>query len=138
MEMAYMGTAPSRAYHDDAGLDLTVHGGDWTVAPGQMVEIPLGVRVKAPHGTWVLLTGRSSTFRNRRLLVAQGVIDEGYVGPLFAVVHNLGDETQVVKEGERIAQLIVLPNITPQVSLVEVEQMPDTHRGDAGFGSSGA
>lgn len=137
MEMLFKGTAPARAYHDDAGLDLFVHGGDWTIEPGATVEVPLGVAVKSPPGTWTLLTGRSSTFRNRRLLVGQGVIDEGYTGPLFAVVHNFGDQPQTVKEGERIAQLIVFPNLTPQVELLEVAEMPNTQRGGAGFGSSG-
>jgi dUTP pyrophosphatase len=137
MEMLFKGTAPARAYHDDAGLDLFVHGGDWTIEPGQTIEIPLGVAIKSPPGTWTLLTGRSSTWRNRRLMVGQGVIDEGFVGPLFAVVHNFGDQTQHVKEGERIAQLIVLPNLTAQIELTETNELPQTARGAAGFGSSG-
>ena len=138
MILRYVGTAPIRAYHDDAGLDLTVHGGDWRIPVGGTVEIPLGVSAKAPEGTWLLLTGRSSTFRNRKLLVGQGIIDTGYTGPLFAVVYNFGWEGQWVTEGERIAQLIVMPNLTRLVELLEVDVLPQTHRGGNGFGSSGA
>lgn len=136
--LQYVGTSPLRAYHDDAGLDLTVHDGPWTIFPGETVEIPLGVSCKAPEGTWLLLTGRSSTFRNRQLLVGQGVIDTGYTGPLFAVVHNFGSDPQTVNDGERIAQLILMPNLTSQVTLEEVSRMPVTHRGSNGFGSSGS
>lgn len=136
MELKYRGTAPTRAYHDDAGLDLYVHG-DYRVEPGQYVDIDLGVAIKAPPGHWVLLTGRSSTMRNRRLLVAQGVIDPGYVGPLYAGVTNMGDEPVHVKDGERIAQLIAFENRTENLRLVEVDVLPETERGDRGFGSSG-
>jgi dUTP pyrophosphatase len=134
--LQYTGTTPTRAHHDDAGLDLYVHG-DYSIEPGQMVDLDLGTAIKSPPGCWVLLTGRSSTMRNRGLLVAQGVIDPGYTGPLYATAHNLTNETVLVSEGERIAQLIVLPNLTQYIEPVQVSSLPETERGSKGFGSSG-
>lgn len=136
MKLLYTGTEPTRAYRDDAGLDLYVHG-DHTVEPGAYCDVDLNVRIKTPPGYWVLLTGRSSTMRNRRLLVAQGVIDPGYVGPLYAGVTNMGTEPVEIKHGERIAQLIAFRNETERLQLVEVDELPGTERGDRGFGSSG-
>lgn len=134
--LQYVGTEPTRAHDDDAGLDLYVHG-EYTIEPGEMVDLDLGVAIKSPPGTWTLLTGRSSTMRNRGLLVAQGVIDPGYTGPLYATVHNLRREPVVVHDGDRIAQLIVFANWTQSVVALEVTQLPETARGSKGFGSSG-
>lgn len=134
--LQYMGVAPTRAHADDAGLDLYVHG-DYTIKPGEMRDLDLGVAIKAPQGTWTLLTGRSSTMRNRKLIIAQGVIDPGYTGPLYATAYNFGTEPAEIKTGDRVAQLIVLPNITEHVELVPVSALPDTERGAKGFGSSG-
>ena len=136
MELMYTGTAPTRAYPDDAGLDLYIHG-DYTVLPGEYVDIDLNCRIKTPPGYWVLLTGRSSSMRNRRLLVAQGVIDPGYTGPLYAGVTNMGDEPVHLWSGERIAQLIAFRNETESLRLVQVDELPQTERGNRGFGSSG-
>lgn len=136
LDMYFTGTEPTRAHPDDAGLDLYV-AGDWTVQPGKMTDLPLNCAVKSPPGTWTLLTGRSSTLRNRGLFVAQGIIDPGYTGPLYATVFNMTDKPVHVSDGDRIAQLIVLPNVTETVNLVQVEQLPATNRGSSGFGSSG-
>jgi dUTP pyrophosphatase len=134
--LQYVGNAPTRAHPGDAGFDLHAVG-RWVIHAGAWAEIPLGTSVKCPEHTWALLTGRSSTFRNRRLLVGQGVIDTGYTGPLFAVVRNLGDTTEVVEDGERIAQLVLMPNLAESIELVQVESLPGTSRGSNGFGSSG-
>lgn len=136
MELLYTGTSPTRAYLDDAGLDLYVHG-DYIIASGEYRDIDLNVRIKTPPGYWVLLTGRSSSMRNRRLLVSQGVIDPGYIGPLYAGVTNMSSEPVEIRHGERIAQLIAFRNETENLRLVEVDRLPETERGDRGFGSSG-
>jgi dUTP pyrophosphatase len=134
--LQFVGTAPTRAHDDDAGFDLYVHG-EYSIEPGEMQDLDLGVSIKSPPDTWVLLTGRSSTMRNRGLLVAQGVIDPGYTGPLYATVYNLNKKTVHVNDGERIAQLIILPNLTARVDPIEVTSLPETARGSNGFGSSG-
>ena len=136
MEMLFTGTEPTRAHDDDAGLDLYVSGA-WTIPPGAFVDVDLDVAIKSPPGCWVLLTGRSSTLRRRGLMVNQGVIDPGYIGPLFAGVWNMTGQDVRVEHGERLAQLIVLPNMTEKVRLREVLVLPATERGEKGFGSSG-
>lgn len=128
---------PTRAYAGDAGWDLYVSE-QVEVDPGGFVDVPCGVGVSLPRGTWGLLTGRSSTLRTRGLLVHQGVIDQGYRGPLFAGVFNLGGKTQVIEAGARVAQLIVVPMHATTPVLVGEGELPAGERGDAGFGSSGA
>ena len=135
-EMQYVGTEPTRAHDDDAGLDLYVHG-DYVLGPGQTIDLDLGVAIKSDAGLWTLLTARSSTMRNKGLIIAQGVIDPGYTGPLYATAYNITDSDVTIKNGDRVAQLIVLPNLTEQTTLRHVSRLPDTERGTKGFGSSG-
>lgn len=126
----------SRGYSDDAGIDLfSCIEEPLIIRPGGFRDIPLGVAVKLPPGTWGMLTGRSSTLRNHGLMVSHGVIDEGYRGPLFAAVFNLRDEPVTVAPRSRLVQLIVLPSHTavPRV----VTRLDSSERGSAGFGSTG-
>lgn len=127
---------PSQAHDDDAGFDLYVDG-DWVIQPGQFVDISLGIAAKLPEDTWGLLTGRSSTLRRLGLMVTQGVIDCGYTGPLFAGVWNLTPFPVEVKHGSRVAQFIIMPNVSAQTVALQVVSLPETTRGAKGFGSSG-
>ena len=128
---------PIRAHHDDAGWDLFVSQ-DVTVPPHGFMDVPSGVSVELPNGYWGLLTGRSSTIRKRGLLVVQGVIDTGYRGELFSAVWNLTDKSVLLERGERVAQLILLPNATASSVLVQaVDDLSPSERGFGGFGSSG-
>lgn len=128
---------PIRAHSDDAGWDLFVSQ-EVVVPPHGFLDVPSGVSVELPNGYWGLLTGRSSTIRKRGLLVVQGVIDTGYRGELFSAVWNLTSEAVKIARGERIAQLILLPNATAQSVLVRHEgDLAGSERGFGGFGSSG-
>lgn len=126
---------PAQANSQDAGLDLYVSQAV-TIEPGQFVDVPCALGVQLPERSWAFLTGRSSTFRKHGLLVVNGVIDEGYRGELFAGVVNLGDKPVHVEQGQRLAQLIVVPryaNFKP----VLVQGLGEGERGSRGFGSSG-
>lgn len=127
---------PTRTHADDAGLDLHVTG-DHTIQPGSFVDIPCGIAVELPAGSWGLLVGRSSTFRKRHLQVQLGVIDCGYRGELFAGVYNHTDAPIEVAHGERLAQLILLPNWTEKHTPGWVEALSGHARGWQGFGSTG-
>lgn len=127
---------PSRAHSDDAGLDLYVSQ-EVVIPAGGFRDVPCGVAVELPAGSWGLLTGRSSTMRRRGLLMVQGVIDVGYRGELFAGVFNVSGGDVAVGVGERLSQLIVLPNLTETLTPVVVESLSESERGVGGFGSSG-
>ncbi len=130
------GRLPSRGYDDDAGLDLYVVG-DHVIRAGEFVDVACAVSIELPSWTWGLITGRSSTLRNKQLLVHSGIIDPGWRGELFAGTMNVGKEERVVLDGDRIAQLILLPNVTREFLPGEVQSLREHPRGINGFGSTG-
>jgi len=136
LRLFYTGQPPTRAHDDDAGLDLYVVE-DQIAWAESVTDIDLGCSVKAPEGTWLLLCGRSSTYKHRGLRVEQGIIDTGYTGPLYATVTNTSTNDIHLKKGERIAQLVVMPNLTARTEIYGVKELPSTTRGDQGFGSTG-
>lgn len=127
---------PTKAYSDDAGFDLYVSADTW-IHPGEFVDVPCAVAVELPSDTWALLTGRSSTLRKHNLMVNQGVIDPGYRGELYAGVWNLGNKAVKIETGDRLAQLILMPNHALNAKLVSVKELQPHQRGQSGFGSSG-
>lgn len=127
---------PRHHYAGDAGYDLVVSERR-VIDPGEFVDVPCGICVELPPGVWAMVTGRSSTLRKRQLLVAQGVIDQGYRGPMFAGCQNLGRESEVVDVGDRIAQLIPFQQETARLRTEWAEALAPSDRGEAGFGSTG-
>lgn len=120
----------------DVGYDLRA-AKDITLSPrleGGPVYVPTGVQIKAPEGTWTRIVGRSSTTK-RGILVAEGVIDNGYTGELLVACFNLSGREIQILAGDRIAQLIFCPVITPKIAMVD--KLPRTGRGSKGFGSTG-
>lgn len=129
---------PSQAHSDDAGFDLTFDGHQSIViAPGECVDVPCGVAIEWPPHTWGLLVGRSSTFRNRGLLVNPAIIDPGFRGHLFAIVRNISHEEHTVTPGERVAQIVPLPALAPKIEMKYSQELSESERGTNGFGSSG-
>ena len=127
---------PTQAHPDDAGLDLYASQ-DMVVHPGTFVDVPTNTWIDLPPTTWGLLTGRSSTLRTHHLLVAQGVIDEGYTGELFFGCWNLGTEPVQVQVGTRLAQLIIVPRWANLLVMSTALTPSVKGRGAQGFGSSG-
>lgn len=131
-----------RHYSSDAGLDLftTV---DQTVEPGTTEFIACGVRVQLPSDTWALVTARSSAFEGYGVMIPPSVIDTGYRGEIGVPVYRLpgyratGAEPNVIPKGSRLAQLVLLPNMTRTFSPVRVDQVEPADRGENGFGSTG-
>jgi dUTP pyrophosphatase len=126
--------APRYAYAGDAGMDLATLG-EHRLLPGDRMDVPTGVAIELPEGFYARLVGRSSTLRKRGLFVFEGIIDQGYRGPLFIYCENKTNVPVVIPDGSRIAQLIVTPIVQP--ALAQVEQLNDSDRGSNGFGSSG-
>lgn len=135
-QLSEKGRQPTKAYLDDAGFDLYVSERT-IIPPHEFVDVPTDVAMELPSDSWGLLTGRSSTTRERGLLVNQGIIDTGYRGELYVGVWNLTDKDVTVYAGDRIAQLIVLPNRTAELHLQKRERLSHHERGEQGFGSTG-
>lgn len=128
---------PTRAHDNDAGLDL--YCSEHTcLYPGTFVDIPTGVAAEFPPGWWGRIVGRSSTLRRKQLLVAEGTIDEGFRGVLFAGVWNMSDRRRYVEKGERVAQLILCRTPPRNLQITAVDELAPSARGTNGFGSTGA
>ena len=108
-----------------------------TIAPGETFWVPTGLAVEIPQGCAGLIYARSSLGTKRGLAPANkvGVIDSDYRGEIQVVLFNHSDQNQRIVPGERIAQMVITPVITP--SYVEAESLSDTDRGTGGFGSTG-
>jgi len=131
------GTEPTMAHEGDAGFDLGYNGDTAIlIAPNETVNIPTGIKIQLPSGTWAMVTGRSSAFK-RGLLTPLSVIDNGYRGDLFAIVRNISDQPIEVQPNERIAQLIVMPLAPEELLWVKVRTLQESARGENGFGSTG-
>jgi dUTP pyrophosphatase len=130
---------PYRHYEGDAGFDLAYCGVDpIDIYPGCVADVPCGVAVEWPNlGTWGFLVGRSSSFRNRGMLVNPAIIDNGFRGELFAIVRNVGLELVAVMPGERVAQVIPMPLMAKGMLMAEAEELSPSDRDVNGFGSTG-
>ena len=129
-------TLPARAYTGDAGLDLAA-AERVELAPGARALVATGLAVAIPEGHAGFVQPRSGLAAEHGITIVNspGLVDSGYRGELKVVLLNTDTErTFVVEPGMRIAQLVVVPVATPQ--LVEVDELPDSERGEKGFGSS--
>ena len=108
-----------------------------TIAPGQTVFIPTGLAMEIPVGCAGLIYARSGIACKRDLAPANkvGVIDSDYRGEFIVALHNHGQQPQTVTPGERIAQLVITPVLTPMYE--EADELSDTRRAAGGFGSTG-
>lgn len=108
-----------------------------TIEAGETAFIPTGLALEVPRGCAGLVFARSSMGAKRGLAPANkvGVIDSDYRGEIRVVLHNHGKVAQQVEPGDRIAQFLIVPVLTP--SYTEVDRLSDTDRGTGGFGSTG-
>lgn len=108
-----------------------------TIEAGETVFVPTGLSLEVPKGCAGLVYARSSLGAKRGLAPANkvGVIDSDYRGEIRVVLHNHGKVAQRVEPGDRIAQFIITPVLTP--AYVETDCLSDTDRGRGGFGSTG-
>ncbi len=127
---------PARAYSGDAGLDLSSCE-RVELAPGERSLVPTGLAVAIPEGYAGFVQPRSGLAAKHGISIVNtpGLVDSGYRGELLVNLVNTDmHEPFVVEAGMRIAQLVILP--VPALELIEVEELPDSERGDRGFGSS--
>jgi dUTP pyrophosphatase len=129
---------PSYGSVEAAGADLyACIEEDIMIEPGMSAFIPTGLSMEIPKGYAGLIYARSGLACKRGLAPANkvGVIDSDYRGEFIVVLHNHGAQQQTVSNGERIAQLVITPVLTP--GYVEVSELTETDRAGGGFGSTG-
>ena len=104
---------------------------------GQRVLIPTGLAFEIPAGFEIQVRPRSGLSLKTGLLVVNspGTIDADYRGEVKIIMGNLGDHTEVIEHGDRVAQLVMAP-IT-QAHFVITDELSSTERGSGGFGSTG-
>ena len=105
---------PLRANPSDAGLDLR-----WTpseesetalsIGPGESVLVPTGCKFAIPHGYMMEIKNKSGIAYKKQLLVGACVVDSGYDGEVFVNLHNVGNSSQYIRSGDKIAQLVLIP-----------------------------
>ncbi len=132
-------TLPTYGSDKAAGADLyaCIDGiGSITIPPHTTQKIGTGLAMELPDGCFGAIFARSGLATKQGLRPANcvGVCDEDYRGEYIVALHNDTDESKVVKSGDRIAQLVLLPYI--QCDFVE-DELSETERGDGGFGSTG-
>ena len=129
---------PTYGTEEAAGADLyACLEAPVTIQPGQSTFVPTGLALEVPKGCAGLIYARSGMACKRGLAPANkvGVIDSDYRGEIRVVLLNHSAQAQTVQPGERIAQMIITPVLTP--AYVETEDLTDTDRGAGGFGSTG-
>jgi dUTP pyrophosphatase len=126
---------PTRAHDTDAGLDLYCPIGEGKVVRARDSALfNTGVHVELPVGTVGMVKSKSG-LNCKHGLVSEGVVDVGYVGSIVVKLYNHSDEDYIVRDGDKISQLVVMPILTPELEVVD--RLDDTDRGNNGFGSSG-
>ena len=129
--------APQYATVGSAGLDLRALDNKM-IAPGETVEFPLGYRIYIGDHTLCGLIVPRSGLGVKGIMPANvlGLIDSDYQGELIVHLKNHGKEPHLVKQGDRIAQLVIMPVEHVFFSIVS-EFSHTTDRGEGGFGSTG-
>lgn len=130
--------APAYGSAAAAGADLyAVLDAPLTVAAGETVLVHTGLAVEIPAGFVGLVCARSGLATKRGLAPANkvGVIDADYRGEIMVALHNHGTAAQTIEQGERVAQLVLVPYLT--AAYEEADSLTDTVRGAGGFGSTG-
>jgi dUTP pyrophosphatase len=127
---------PRRAHPGDAGADLfSVE--EIVIPAGDRRDVGTGIALAIPSGYAGFVQPRSGLAFKHGIMVVNspGLIDAGYRGEVRVALYNSGREPFTVAVGERIAQLVV--HRVEQPEFLATDELPDTSRGDGGFGSSG-
>lgn len=125
---------PKKANEFAAGFDI-FSAEDKIIPSKSKSLVSTGISIAIPYGNYGRIAPRSGLAAKNFIDVGAGVIDVDYRGEVFVLLFNFGDEDFVVKEGDRIAQLII-----EKISILDIEEVDElnkTCRGDGGFGSTG-
>ncbi|WP_208109524.1 dUTP diphosphatase [Microbacterium sp. BK668] len=128
---------PSYAHPGDAGADLLA-AEDVRLEPGRRALVGTGVRIALPEGYAAFVVPRSGLAAKHGITVVNspGTVDAGYRGEIKVTLLNTDAEhAYEIAKGDRIAQLLVMP--VPRARFIPVDELPESVRGEGGFGSTG-
>lgn len=126
-------SAPVRNYETDAGADVFATK-DFILYAHSRYAMPLGFSLEVPKGYMGIIVTKSSTFL-KGIISHIPPVDSGYTGECHALLENSTEGVVEIKKGDKVAQLIIVPIVTPVFE--ETEEIKSTERGVGGFGSTG-
>ena len=133
-QLSESATLPTRAHTTDSGLDLYASE-DALVTYTHASVIPTGIAVNIPAGYEGQIRPRSGKSSKTNLRVILGTVDCGYNGEIGVIADTLNKSEYLVRKGEKIAQLVISPIVTPSLEIVD-QFNTQSDRGSNGFGST--
>lgn len=135
--LAEPGFEPSYAHAGDAGADLRSTE-SLVLAAGERKTVGTGVKIALPDGYAGFVHPRSGLAAKFGITIvnAPGTVDAGYRGELRVTLLNTGSDPFEISRGDRIAQLVI--QRIEKAQFIQVSELPDSFRGEAGFGSTGS
>lgn len=121
-----------------SGVDISANiNEDLTLATNKSILVPTGIAVSIPQGFEIQIRPRSGLAAKKGISVLNtpGTIDADYRGEIKVILINHGNEPFIIRNGDRIAQMVVCPIV--QAKFEQVDELSDTERGSGGFGSTG-
>ena len=132
-------TVPTRGSSGAAGYDLyaCLDNDTYTIQPHTTYKVYTGIAAAIPEGYFGAIFARSGIATKKGLRPANcvGVIDSDYRGEIIVALHNDSNEFREIQNGERVAQLVIMPYLP--VEFAVVDDLDETKRGAGGFGSTG-
>lgn len=138
VRIKYSNNAPTYQSCEAAGADIKADlDKDIIIHPLQRVVVPTGIFLEIPEGFEAQVRPRSGLAAKHGITVlnSPGTIDSDYRGEIKVILINLSDEEFIIKNGERIAQMVIAPVV--QGDFLKEGVLTDTLRGSNGFGSTG-
>lgn len=131
---------PTRGSAEAAGYDLYARLKEHEtlqILPHQTTKIGTGIAIECPKGYFAGIFARSGLATKQGLRPANcvGVVDSDYRGEIIVAIHNDSDEIRYIENGDRIAQMILIPYIP--MTFIETDELSESGRGQDGFGSTG-
>lgn len=131
---------PTRGSAEAAGYDLYARLKEHEtlqILPHQTIKIGTGIAIECPKGYFAGIFARSGLATKQGLRPANcvGVVDSDYRGEIIVAIHNDSDEIRYIENGDRIAQMILIPYIP--MTFIETDELSESGRGQDGFGSTG-
>ena len=131
---------PTRGSAEAAGYDLYARLREHEtlqILPHETTKIGTGIAIECPKGYFAGIFARSGLATKQGLRPANcvGIVDSDYRGEIIVAIHNDSDEIRYIENGDRIAQMILIPYIP--MTFIETDELSESGRGQDGFGSTG-